>query len=115
MRKTFLLILLVISCSGFAESITSGSSINSNVIKKQINNSSKLEVDQPVTNKKLVGTDKNTWTPEYLSVRDFKKCLAVQDYRGWQGYCLPEEQPKDCPDDSWDKLEEMNLVPCTKN
>ncbi|MEY8702863.1 hypothetical protein AB4F11_07815 [Francisella philomiragia] len=70
-------------------------------------------VDQPKQQEQLVGSNSATWTPAYLSVKKFKKCLAVENYRGWQGYCLPSEKPKKCPDESWDQLSEMNLIPCT--
>ncbi|MBK2024739.1 hypothetical protein [Francisella philomiragia] len=70
-------------------------------------------IDQPKQQEQLVGSDSATWTPAYLSVKKFKKCLAIENYRGWQGYCLPSEKPKKCPDESWDQLSEMNLIPCT--
>ncbi|AFJ42617.1 hypothetical protein [Francisella orientalis] len=70
-------------------------------------------IDQPKQQEQLVGSNSATWTPAYLSVKKFKKCLAVENYRGWQGYCLPSEKPKKCPNESWDQLSEMNLIPCT--
>lgn len=69
-------------------------------------------IDQP-KQEQLVGSNSATWTPAYLSVKKFKKCLAVENYRGWQGYCLPSEKPKKCPDESWGQLSEINLIPCT--
>ncbi len=54
----------------------------------------------------------NTTTPEYLSVPEFKSCLdteAVQDAELW---CLPKNKPSNCPDESWSKLQTVNLVPC---
>ncbi|AEB27015.1 conserved hypothetical protein [Francisella tularensis subsp. novicida GA99-3548] len=70
-------------------------------------------IDQPKQHQQLVGSDPSTWTPAYLKVKKFKKCLSTENYRGWQGYCFPAEQPKECPDESWDELSKMNLIPCT--
>lgn len=70
-------------------------------------------IDQPKQQQQLVGSDSSTWTPAYLKVKKFKKCLSTENYRGWQGYCFPAEQPKECPDQSWDELSKMNLIPCT--
>lgn len=71
------------------------------------------KVDQPKQEEQLVGSNSSTWTPAYLKVKKFKKCLSVEDYRGWEGYCLPSKQPEKCPNESWKKLSEMNLIPCT--
>ena len=72
-------------------------------------------IDQPKQQDQLDGYDPSIWTPAYLKVKNFKKCLAVEDYRGWQGYCLPPKQPKDCPKKSWKKLSKMNLIPCSNS
>ncbi|QWU99363.1 hypothetical protein [Francisella salimarina] len=72
-------------------------------------------VDQPKQQEQLVGSNSSTWTPAYLSVKKFKKCLEVENYRGWQGYCFPSEKPKNCPDKSWKQLSEMNLIPCSNS
>ena len=71
------------------------------------------DIDQPKQKEQLVGSDSATWTPAYLKIKKFKKCLKIQDYRGWQGYCLPNKQPKKCPDSSWEELSKMNLIPCS--
>lgn len=73
-----------------------------------------IKIDQPKQKEQLMGSSSSTWTPAYLKVKKFKKCLSTQDYRGWQGYCLPSKQPKKCPDASWSELNKMNLVPCSK-
>lgn len=70
-------------------------------------------IDQPKQQQQLVGSDSSTWTPAYLKVKKFKKCLSTENYRGWQGYCFPAEQPKECPNESWDELSKMNLIPCS--
>ncbi|MBK2026187.1 hypothetical protein AB9G23_09595 [Francisella philomiragia] len=60
----------------------------------------------------LMGSDKSTYTPDYLSIPKYEKCLgkeAVQDSILW---CLPKEKPKSCPTKSWKKLQTVNLVPC---
>ncbi len=64
--------------------------------------------------KPLVGQDPATWTPEYLNVKDFKMCLGVENTRGWEGYCMPDEQPIECPDESWEQLQKMKLKDCQK-
>lgn len=70
-------------------------------------------IDQPKQQQQLVGSDSSTWTPAYLKVKKFKKCLSTENYRGWQGYCFPAEQPKECPNESWNELSKMNLIPCS--
>lgn len=70
------------------------------------------ETNTKDSDKKLLGSNPSTWTPEYLKVKSFKKCLGTQSYRGWKGYCMPEDQPENCPDDSWDKLSDMNILSC---
>lgn len=65
-----------------------------------------------VNNHNLLGSDSVTYTPRYLSIPSFQKCLgkeAVQDALLW---CLPKIQPDECPSESWDKLQTVNLVPC---
>ncbi|MDE5023040.1 hypothetical protein NAI81_12450, partial [Francisella tularensis subsp. holarctica] len=66
-------------------------------------------IDQPKQHKQLVGSAPSTWKPAYLQVKKFKKFLSTEHYRGCQGYCFPDEQPKECPDESWDELSKMNL------
>ncbi len=42
--------------------------------------------------------------PEYLDIKDFKKCLATQKYDTWDGWCMPAKKPDECPEASWQKL-----------
>jgi hypothetical protein len=42
--------------------------------------------------------------PKYLSVKDFKQCLATKNMGTWEAWCLPKTKPDDCPDDSWQEL-----------
>lgn len=72
-------------------------------------------IDQPKQEEQLVGSNPETWTPKYLDVKNYKKCLGIQEYRGWEGYCMPTKRPSECPKKSWDTLQEMNLVPCSKD
>jgi len=62
----------------------------------------------------LVGQNPSTWTPNYLSVDKFQECLYVQNIRGWDGYCLPDNRRDDCPSKSWNELKKMKLIPCQK-
>ncbi|QIW09202.1 hypothetical protein [Francisella sp. LA112445] len=106
--------------SGSTQKINSGSSIKKaptamnampiNVTAKQNN----IQIDQPKQKEQLLGSSSSTWTPAYLKVKKFKKCLSTQEYRGWKGYCLPNKQPEKCPDASWKELNKMNLIPCSK-
>lgn len=64
--------------------------------------------------KTLVGSNPATQTPGYLSVKGFKKCLQVENMRGWSGYCMPESRPEKCPKDSWKELSKINIVDCSK-
>ncbi|APC97946.1 hypothetical protein [Francisella frigiditurris] len=70
-----------------------------------------VNVDQEKT---LVGNNPATQTPGYLSVKGFKKCLQVENMRGWSGYCMPESRPEKCPKDSWKELSKINIVDCSK-
>ena len=72
------------------------------------------EIAIPANQGVLVGQDSSTWTPAYLSVDKFKDCLSVQNMRGWEGYCMPDDKPDNCPSNSWDELEKMNLILCQK-
>lgn len=72
-------------------------------------------IDQPKQEEQMVGSNSATWTPKYLEVKGFKKCLSVQEYRGWEGYCMPTKKLKECAKDSWKSLQKMNLVPCAKH
>ncbi len=125
MKKTLICSLLAIASASFAsqakdttESFVSGSSIkapneiNALPVNKEIDEYAIQKVDQA---KELVGSAPHTWTPAYLKVESYKNCLDEHNYRGWQGLCMPAEQPKECPDNSWSKLQEMNLVPCSKD
>ncbi|MFC4892870.1 hypothetical protein ACFPDQ_07380 [Pseudofrancisella aestuarii] len=70
-----------------------------------------MTVDQEKT---LVGNNPATQTPGYLSVKGFKKCLQVENMRGWSGYCMPESRPEKCPKDSWKELSKINIIDCSK-
>ena len=51
--------------------------------------------------------------PEYLSVPEFDKCLgkeAVQDAILW---CLPKEKFNNCPQSSWEQLQNTGMASCT--
>ncbi|WP_150467254.1 hypothetical protein [Francisella sp. SYW-9] len=111
--------------SGSTQKISSGSSIKKaptamnampiNVTTEQAKqNQNKIQIDQPKQKEQVVGSSSSTWTPAYLKVKKFKKCLSTQEYRGWKGYCLPSKQPKKCPSESWSELNKMNLIPCSK-
>ena len=138
MKKTLICSLLAIATASFANdttdttsttNIASGSSatpiqtestiktpkaMNALPVNKDFDEDKLQIIDQPKRAKELVGSNSATWTPAYLKIEGYEKCLDVQDYRGWQGLCMPADQPKDCLDNSWSKLHEMNLVPCTK-
>jgi len=133
MKKILICTLLAISTASFAseikdttENLVSGSTSTETTIKgpkamnalpvnKDIDESKVQKVDQPKQPEQLVGSNSATWTPAYLEVKSYKKCLAVQEYRGWEGLCMPTDKPENCPSKSWSKLQEMNLVPCTED
>ncbi|AJC48419.1 hypothetical protein IB642_00680 [Allofrancisella guangzhouensis] len=130
MKKTFFLSLTFITTLSFANTykgtsinITSGSStvstqqisIDTPPVSKNIDETKIQKIGQSKQKEQLVGSNPATWTPAYLSVKSFKKCLEIQKYRGWEGYCMPVEKNKDCPSKSWEELKKMNLVPCVKD
>lgn len=60
----------------------------------------------------MVGTDPSTYTPKYLSVPKFKECLSQTTLESATYWCLPKDKPTACPNDSWEELQQMNLLPC---
>jgi hypothetical protein len=46
-------------------------------------------------------------TPEYLQIKDFKKCLETQKFDIWEGWCMPAEKPESCPAESWEQLKAL--------
>lgn len=131
MKKSILILSTYLLFSvGFSAEIKSGSTVKVKVTKpstpvpmnampspalKDAREGKIQEIDQPKQQDQLTGSNSSTWTPAYLKVKKFKKCLSIQNYRGWEGYCLPKEQPENCPDESWDELSEMNLIPCSSS
>jgi hypothetical protein len=138
MKKTLICSLLAIATASFATESQQGMSIDmpssaSSVstktvttkktpktmdampMNKNFNKDDVQPIDQPKQPEQLVGSNAATWTPKYLEVKDFKKCLGIQEYRGWEGYCMPKKKLDECPTDSWKSLQKMNLVPCSKD
>ncbi|MFT4693814.1 MAG: hypothetical protein ACI8TE_000712 [Francisella sp.] len=95
--------------------IKAPAAMNALPVNKNIDENAIQMVDQPKQAKEKVGSNSATWTPAYLKVDNYKNCLDIQEYRGWEGLCMPTDKPKNCPSDSWSQLQEMNLVPCTKD
>jgi hypothetical protein len=133
MKKTLICTLLAISTASFAselkdttQNFASGSTATETIVKapramnalpvnKNIDEEAIQMVDQPKQAKEKVGSNSATWTPAYLKVDNYKNCLDIQEYRGWEGLCMPTDKPENCPSDSWSQLQEMNLVPCAKD
>ena len=42
--------------------------------------------------------------PKYLAIKDFKQCLAVQQFSTYRAWCMPAAQPESCPATSWAEL-----------
>ena len=42
--------------------------------------------------------------PKYLAIKDFKQCLAVQEFATYRAWCLPAAKPESCPAASWAEL-----------
>ena len=42
--------------------------------------------------------------PKYLAIKDFQQCLGTKDIGTWSAWCMPDEKPASCPDESWSKL-----------
>lgn len=61
---------------------------------------------------KMVGTNPGTYTPKYLSVPEYKKCLETHDFGTWKGYCLPSKIKDGCPTSSFNELRKLNLIGC---
>jgi hypothetical protein len=45
--------------------------------------------------------------PKYLAIKDFKQCLAVQQFSTYRAWCLPAQQPASCPATSWQELKAL--------
>ena len=46
--------------------------------------------------------------PKYLGVKDFKQCLATQPIDTYRVWCMPEQQPENCPTASWQELKVLD-------
>jgi hypothetical protein len=58
----------------------------------------------------LVAAASNSYSvppPEYLKIKDFKKCLDTQNFGTWKGWCMPAEKPESCPAESWEQLKAL--------
>ncbi|API86778.1 hypothetical protein [Francisella uliginis] len=64
---------------------------------------------------KMVGRNPGTYTPKYLSISKYKKCLETHDFGTWKGYCLPSKIKDDCPASSFNKLKKLDLPSCQDN
>ena len=53
--------------------------------------------------------------PSYLSVTDYKQCLATADHGSWKGWCMPSVKPDNCPADSWTKLKQLPIASVSCN
>jgi hypothetical protein len=42
--------------------------------------------------------------PKYLSVPQFKDCLATQQINTYRAWCMPSAKPAQCPATSWAQL-----------
>lgn len=42
--------------------------------------------------------------PKYLSVPQFKDCLATQQISTYRAWCMPSAKPAQCPATSWEQL-----------
>jgi len=45
--------------------------------------------------------------PKYLSVVQFKDCLATQQISSYRAWCMPSEKPAQCPATSWSQLQAL--------
>jgi len=52
-----------------------------------------------------IGSSPSSRTPDYLSVPNFQNCLNQNDNGGYQTWCLGQNKPANCPQDSWNKLQ----------
>ena len=62
----------------------------------------------------IVKTWDNILPPAYLSVSDWKQCLAIENKGTWKAYCLPQKRLSNCPIASWKKLTSGHLVTACK-
>jgi hypothetical protein len=45
--------------------------------------------------------------PKYLSIKGFKSCLDTKTVANAEFYCMPSDQPKNCSDQAWEKLNNL--------
>lgn len=57
----------------------------------------------PTTEPPVIGMP----APGYLQVPDFQKCLASQQQGSYQTWCLPAQRPDQCPQASWQQLQQL--------
>jgi hypothetical protein len=65
----------------------------------------------------IVGENKGSIPPTYLSIDGYKNCLSTIKKESSESWCLPENQPTECAGASWHqlKLNDGSLPYCTKN
>jgi hypothetical protein len=49
----------------------------------------------------------STLPPKYLSIMQFKDCLATQQVSSYRSWCMPGEKPTQCPATSWAQLQAL--------
>lgn len=54
--------------------------------------------------------------PKYLSITDWDKCLVSEEKGTSASWCMPAEKGTECPQDSWEKLNDLGdghkIPPC---
>lgn len=123
MKKIVILLLgaaLCVSTSFAADDNVPGATVTFTVpvdshVKIDVKKANTEQAQSEPKPRHLVGSNPATWTPEYLSIPGYKKCLNVENSRGWDGYCMPKSKNDDCEKDSWKKLQDMKIMPCSSN
>ena len=122
MKKIAILLLGAALCisTSFADGNVPGVTVTLTVpvdshVKIDVKKANTKQTQSETKPRHLVGSNPATWTPGYLSIPGYKKCLNVEKSRGWGGYCMPKSKNDNCEKDSWKKLQDMNLKPCSSN
>ena len=64
------------------------------------------------TTHKMIGTNPNTYTPQYVQIKGFEKCLSTKSMGTWRSWCLPQSKPNKCSTYAWQKLKNTKVSKC---
>lgn len=65
-----------------------------------------------VIKENMVGTNPDTYTPKYVQIKGFEKCLGTKSMGSWKSWCLPKNKPSQCANSAWQELKNTTNSKC---